>query len=149
EGAVGPDWTPPAKKTRQRPDKVQKLLDIALKLALIKGYNEKRQILAPDGTFLPNSDILHLLNYTLSPGKVLIGETEFIYLLRKAGVDPTIIVNEHVRSRLIALYQTAARSESPPSPPDSPHIPGPSIPPSPTVEQIPPPSPRPLSPPET
>jgi hypothetical protein len=91
------------KKIEKIPDKFSRMLKIALKLALEKGYDFEGHIVDLSGNPILKSDIVLLLNYVLSPGKVLIGEAEFIHLLHKAKVDPELITNENVKLKLINL----------------------------------------------
>src|SRR5882672_1023893 len=86
-------------------EKLIKQLKIILKLARIDAYNLDGQIKGADGQYMSRSDIIHLLQHSMTPGKLLIGEDEFVDLLHKANVEIDLIVNENVRSRLRQLYE--------------------------------------------
>jgi hypothetical protein len=92
---------------RTRPvDKLLRCLTIALRLARISGYDDQNRILGLDGVYQSDTDINALISYAVTSGKNLRGENEFVNLLYKAKVEPELICNETVKSRLIALYQT-------------------------------------------
>ena len=80
------------------PDNTSNTLSLALKLAKIKGYNEKNEISGTDGRFIPNSNIVNQIQTVLSEkGQIL---DSFIRLLNKAGVDPTLLKNNEAKKRL-------------------------------------------------
>ena len=81
-------------------EKIKKILTIILKLAKINGYDESGRI-NDNGNFIENSDIVALIQYALTPGKVLIGENEFAELLIKAGVSPDVITNDNLKAKII------------------------------------------------
>jgi hypothetical protein len=89
------------KKIERSQQKPHNLIRIALKLAQIGGYDVDGHVLASDGTPIANSDIVALINHSMSDGKALFGEEEFINLLRRADVDPELIYNENIKSKLI------------------------------------------------
>jgi hypothetical protein len=95
-----------SKKRNAHFDKLTRLLKIILKLANIEGYNQEGKIKTPSGDYLMHSDIVSLLNHAMTVGRVLIGEQEFIKLLYKAQIEPDLIVNENVKSKLSNLYDT-------------------------------------------
>jgi hypothetical protein len=84
--------------------KMYKTVDIIAKLADIKGYDKTYRIQTSDGSYMPNSNLITLITHAMSSGRVLYGEQEFIELLHKAGVEPELILNDNVRSKLIAFY---------------------------------------------
>jgi hypothetical protein len=84
-------------------DKIRRLLHIVLRLAEIKGYYLDGRINNLRGEPIKDSDIVALINNALSQGKVLVGESDFIQLLHKAGVDADLIINENVKNKLINL----------------------------------------------
>lgn len=86
-------------------DKIQRLLKIVLKIADIKGYDYMWRIKTNDGKLVENSNIINLLLHAMSPGKLLIGEKEFIELLYKANVDPDLIINDNVKVKLTSLLE--------------------------------------------
>ncbi|MDI9312030.1 MAG: hypothetical protein QM535_17585 [Limnohabitans sp.] len=81
--------------------KLVNILQIISRLAMIKGYNENGNILGLNGDYLKNTDLVSLLLHSMSPGKILNGEIEFIDLLRKANISPLLILNETFRSKLL------------------------------------------------
>jgi hypothetical protein len=93
-------------------ERLYKQLKIILKLAKIDAYDINGHIKNADGSFMQNSDILHLITHVMNPRRLLIGETEFINLLYKAGVEADLIANDNVKSRLLSLYNTTTRVES-------------------------------------
>ena len=88
------------KKRKNPVDKLHKLLNIILRLARIDSYDLYGRLKLEDGTIIQNSDIGHLLQHAMMPGKVLIGEQEFIKLLFKAQVEPDMIINDNIRAQL-------------------------------------------------
>jgi hypothetical protein len=103
------DNTPMSKEEKRRKERVgerlARLLKIILKVARVNGYDLEGRIRKNDGSLLPNSDIATLLNYAMTPGKVLIGESEFIDLLHKANVEPDLIINDNFRAKLMKMYE--------------------------------------------
>ena len=108
-------------------DKIQKLLRIVLKIALYNGYNEDFNIHDSNGNIISDSDICTLLNYALTPQKVLIGENDFIRVLYESDVNPYWIVNENVRARLLN-YRGPRNPPKDSPPPPSPTAPRPPTP---------------------
>jgi hypothetical protein len=86
-------------------DKISRLLKILLKLARVDGYDISGRIKRQDGSIVENSDITVLLNYANTPGRVLIGEKEFIELLYKAHVEPELVINDNLRAKLTKVYE--------------------------------------------
>jgi hypothetical protein len=84
--------------------KMYKTVDIIAKLADIKGYDKTYRIQAPDGSYMPNSNLITLITHAMSSGRVLHGEQEFIALLYRAGVEPELVLNDNVKSKLISFY---------------------------------------------
>ena len=97
------------KRIERSPEKIQKLLRIALKIASINAFNENFEINDLNGIPIPNSDITKLLNNAISAQKILVGEKDFIRLLHEANVDPNWIVNENLRSKLLNYRPTLKR----------------------------------------
>jgi len=71
------------------------------KVAMIRGYDDDGRILMENGRYMENSDIASLMFNAMSPGKLIIGEHEFINLLKKASVNPDLILNENIRYKLL------------------------------------------------
>ena len=82
-------------------DRQRKLLSIVLKLAQSGAYDGSGTIMKPDGTPLYEADLINLLLYTLSPGRMIKGLSEFVEILRHAGVTPNEILNNTVREMLL------------------------------------------------
>ena len=82
-------------------DKIHRFIKIILKLARSVGYDENLRIKLKSGNYLENSNIVDLLTHAMSAGKILYGENEFIELLHESQVDPDLIINDNVRSKLI------------------------------------------------
>ena len=81
-------------------DRQRKLLNIVMKLALVRGYNDHGHIKLQDGSYMPKTDVGTLLLNALAREKPVQGISEFVDLLREAGVSPTWITNENVRQKL-------------------------------------------------
>lgn len=84
-------------------DKIHRFIKIILKIAKTVGYDEDSRIKLKNGEYLKNSNIVDLLTHAMSAGKVLHGENEFIELLADSDVDPSLILNENVKAKLIRL----------------------------------------------
>ena len=82
-------------------DKIHRFIKIILKLAKNVGYDSDLQIKLSNGTYLKKSNIVDLLTHAMSVGKVLYGENEFIQLLADSNVDPSLIINDNVKLKLI------------------------------------------------
>jgi len=99
-----------AKSTRQL-----NLVRIILKLASINGYNEREEILMDDGTYLSNTNVIELLNYALTPTKLRKGIEQFVDLLHKAGVEPSMISNNQVKQLLTQRIKRVPLQSPPPT----------------------------------
>ena len=83
-------------------DKIHRFIKVILKLAKSNSYDEESlRIKTKNGTYLEKSNIVDLLTHSMSIGKVLHGEDEFIALLAENNVDPDLILNENVKSKLL------------------------------------------------
>jgi hypothetical protein len=104
--------TQTTKKIKSHPylEKYVNQIKIILKLAKIDGYDNNLRIKNENGNFIENSNIINLLQNATIAAKVLIGQDAFINLLFNAGVEPDLIVNENVKSKLIRLYETKSKS---------------------------------------
>ncbi|KAI1293469.1 hypothetical protein HDE_06233 [Halotydeus destructor] len=87
-------------------ERQRKLLRLILKLASVQGYNDLDHIRLENGSFMTGSDIVPLIMYALSPGKVITGLKEFVDLLYFAKVTPEMVVNENVKAMLQKLYDS-------------------------------------------
>ena len=103
--------------------KVPMIMRTVFNLALINGYDKQMRIRNSKGEFVPNSNLMDLLNHAMSVGKKLENINEFIDLLAEAEVDPEWIINENVRQMLVTrleksnrqpLHHLPSRSPSPP-----------------------------------
>ena len=92
------------KKSITQSDKVKRMIQVILKLAKIEGYDENGRIKAKNGIYLEKSNIINLLNYSMTIGSPLIGEYEFVELLKECKIDPNLIINEKIKSKLINDY---------------------------------------------
>ncbi|KAI1291115.1 hypothetical protein HDE_07692 [Halotydeus destructor] len=97
-------------------ERQRRMLKIIMKLAAVKGYNDLDHIRLEDGSYMRGSDLVPLLMHALSPGRIVVGLSEFVQLLHYANVEPELIVNETVRSMLEKLSGTRPRGplSSPP-----------------------------------
>lgn len=86
-------------------DRQRKLLSIVLKLAHSGAYNGSGTLMKPDGTPLYEADLINLLLYTLSPGRMIKGLSEFVEILRHAGVTPDEILNNTVKEMLLKVMK--------------------------------------------
>jgi hypothetical protein len=83
-------------------DKFTKIMKIILKLAKIDGYDVLGRVRNKKGEFI-DSSIISLMNNAMTHGKLLLGQNEFISLLKEANVEPDLIYNENVRAKLINI----------------------------------------------
>ena len=94
----------PKKKMNLFIDKLTRIMKIFLKLANIKGYDIIGRVRNSKGDFVQDSDIISLINHSLTHGKLLLGQNEFINLLFEANIEPDLIINENIKSKLLNLY---------------------------------------------
>ena len=92
------------KKNNSFIDKLSRIMKIFLKLANIKGYDIIGRVRNGNGDFVNDSDIIALINHSLTHGKLLLGQNEFINLLFEAKIEPELIINENIKSKLLNLY---------------------------------------------
>ncbi|RWR98555.1 hypothetical protein B4U79_09641, partial [Dinothrombium tinctorium] len=85
-------------------EKLLRMIKIVLRLASVNGYDDEGRIRSKKGIFIDKSNIITLLNHAMSIGHPLIGEQEFIELLREAKVDPSLIIHENVKTKLANNY---------------------------------------------
>ena len=96
----------PTKKRIERDiDKIQKLILIVLKIARHNGYDENFNLLDENGKVIDKSDLVSLLNHSLTHQKLFIGGERFIQLLHEAKVDPNRIINDNMRSKLLSITE--------------------------------------------
>ena len=83
-------------------DKIRRFCQVIMDLAENKSYDRNTlKIRKSDGSYLDKSNVVDLLIHAMSVGKVLYGEDEFIALLAKCNIDPDLIMNENVKTKLI------------------------------------------------
>ena len=82
-------------------NKIERILNIVLKLAIFGGYNEDFNIIGRNGNPIENSSIVPLINLALNHENARIGENDFIRLLHDSNVNPNWIINENLRSKLV------------------------------------------------
>ena len=104
--------------------KLNLIYQIGLKLALIKGFDDKFRIRNKKGEFITNSNLLDLIHNSMTVSKNLAGMDEFIELLAEANADPEWFVNHFVKSSL--KNRLASREPREPSPEPQPMSPTPS-----------------------
>lgn len=101
------------KKSKRDPmSRIHKILRLILKLAQVDAYDLNFQVKNDAGEPIPRSDVGRLTLQALSPGRMIIGEDEFIRMLFKAGIYPEEIVNEQYRAKLSQLYSKSRTTES-------------------------------------
>lgn len=86
--------------------RMHNLLRVMMKIAFIQGYDEEGRIKDSNGEYMENTDIASLLLHAMSPGKLIIGEQQFVELLDKAGVNPDLILNENIRYKLLNVFNS-------------------------------------------
>lgn len=91
-------------------DKFLRQMQIILKIAKINGYDIGGRIRDQTGNFMENSSLINLLSYSMTPGRVLVGEKEFVDLLFEANVDPDSILNDNIRAKLYKMYSNKQTS---------------------------------------
>lgn len=88
-------------------------IKILLKLAKIEGYDENGRIRNRNGEFIDGSSLLHLIINAMSVGHVLVGESEFIDLMKEAKITPDEIPNNNVKAKLLASLYTTQPAPTP------------------------------------
>lgn len=108
---------PPKTVTKNREKifgKIHRLLKIIMKLAKIDGYDLNGRIRLSDGSYMERSSLVDLLTHAMSAGRIIIGEDAFIDLLKRANIEPELIINENVRAKLMAAYNNRPTREQEP-----------------------------------
>lgn len=75
--------------------------NLILKLGQLGAYDSNRRIRGPDGEFVQNTDIAHLIEEAMRPSRVVNGADAFIDLLVSSKIDPGSIANDTIRAKLI------------------------------------------------
>jgi hypothetical protein len=91
------------RRERSTYDKSARWAKIILKLASINGFDDQLRIKREDNTFVSNSNVIALVNHTLTQAKILTGLPELIKQLHNAHVDPELVINERVKAELYSL----------------------------------------------
>lgn len=97
--------TKPLKKDDTR--KQRNLLQIALKIAEVGGYDEDLRIKSTDGNIIRDSDVIGLIQHSLSPMRSTKGLNEFVDMLHRSGIDPDLIKNIQVKEMLNKKSQSS------------------------------------------
>ena len=118
---VGED-IPPSEKYIRRPnreprlDKLMRAIKIILKLARVDAYDLNGQVKDARGNVIEKSDVGRLTMQALNPGRLSIGEDQFIVMLHKAGIYPEELVNDHYKNKLNELYARRDQRSMEPQP---------------------------------
>ena len=81
-------------------NRMTRLLNIALRLARIGGFNENLNVRQIDGKYNENSNILKLLDFTQRKSNKIEGINELIALLNEARVPKKLIINEIILQKM-------------------------------------------------
>ena len=81
-------------------ERLRNILSLALNLAREGGYNENLEMMGPDGKFIAGSDISGMIAHTMSKERTIKGESEFVNLLKSHKINPALIMNTKIRSKL-------------------------------------------------
>lgn len=81
---------------------IERVVTIIVPIALLKAVDNYLRIRNRDGSAVEGSNLKDLLSYALTPGKALVGENEFVELLSRAKVNPDLIINGNLKSKLIS-----------------------------------------------
>jgi hypothetical protein len=87
--------------------------NLILKLGQLGAYDTSRRIKGPDGEFVQNTDIAHLIEEAMRPSRVVNGADAFIDLLVASKIDPGTIANDTIRAKLIRKLQQPPASADP------------------------------------
>ena len=82
-------------------DRQRKMIRVILKLAQSGSYDMNGSLLRTDGSPLEDTDMVSLLLYTMSPGRVVRGLDDFVEILINAGVTATDVINTQVKEMLM------------------------------------------------
>jgi hypothetical protein len=111
-GDVSTQTTPRKQKGHPTLERLINQLKIILKLAKIDAYDTNLKIKNEFGSYIENSNIINLLHNATVPSKVLLGQDAFIALLFKAKVEPELISNENIKTKLIRIYENQSNIEN-------------------------------------
>ena len=82
-------------------ERQKKMIRVILKLAQSGSYDMDGSLLRIDGSPLEDADMVSLLLYTMSPGRIVRGLHEFVEILLNAGVTPGDVINTQVKEMLM------------------------------------------------
>jgi hypothetical protein len=82
-------------------DRQRKMIRVILKLAQSGSYDMDGSLLRTDGSPLEDTDMVSLLLYTMSPGRVVRGLHDFVEILINAGVTAADVINTQVKEMLM------------------------------------------------
>lgn len=85
-------------------ESLERVLRISLLLARINAYDDFLQIRSRDGQFIPESNVINFIEKLENDEPALVGEDEFLQLLKEANVPLSLIKNENIKSKLLNLY---------------------------------------------
>lgn len=85
--------------------------NLILKLGQLGAYDSSRRIRGPDGEFVQNTDIAHLIEEAMRPSRVVNGADAFIDLLAASKIDPGSIANDTIRAKLMQKMADPAPPE--------------------------------------
>jgi len=79
---------------------LENLLKVLIKLSMIDAYDLDMRIKNEIGQSIPNTNILNLLNDIYTDCEPSVGIEEFVKLLHKANIEPELVYNESIKSKL-------------------------------------------------
>lgn len=82
-------------------ERQRRLLQIIMRIAAIRGYNENGNIKDRHGKFIEGTDIIPLILYSVTKERLVRGIDAYVDLLVEAKVPPDVITNENLKQRLI------------------------------------------------
>jgi hypothetical protein len=91
-------------RSHQSLDRFKNQVKILLKLGKLDPIDNYLRIKNENGVFIENSNIINLLHNATQDAKELVGQEAFIKLLYQAGVEPELILNQDIKSKLFKLY---------------------------------------------
>lgn len=107
-------------------ERQRKIMSVVLKLAQHGSYDADGVLIRTDGSRVEESDLIELLLFAMSRGRLIRGLDDFARILAKAGVTPDEVINSQVRDLLmkqINQHTNVPSTAPPPQDPPSPHTP--------------------------
>jgi hypothetical protein len=96
-------------RSHQNLERFKNQVKILLKLGKLDPIDNNLRIKNENGVFIENSNIINLLHNATQDAKELVGQEAFIKLLYQAGVEPELILNQDIKSKLFKLYVTQSK----------------------------------------